>query len=204
MVRHDTVERIKKLETEFDGLHQQLVSELTEGNICSRDELLRAITIMPISVRNEYQSLIEQKIRVLLGSETIFELLLHLGPLFTFIDYGFLYHLISKFGSLKLRNDMQAYVSKIQVFMQETSVDDLIKGKDWPGGEESHVQNYSKLKAKFSDDPKTLNVHTREIEPIQTQILQQSTAFGYHLWSYNDRSGRIILYHMACASRNVT
>ena len=141
------------LETEFDSLHQQLVSELTEKNICSRDELLRVVSMLPIDVKNEYESLIQQKIRVFLGSKTIFEVLLHLSPLFTFIDYGLLDHLVFKFGSLKLRNDMKMYVSKIQVFMRETTVGDLIDY--WPGGEELHAQNYSKLKIKFHDDPKT-------------------------------------------------
>ena len=153
MAYYATAERIKTLETEFDGLHQRLLSELTEGNVCSRDELLRAVNMLPVSVRNEYQSLIQQKLRELLGSGTIFELLLHLSPLFTFIDYRLLDHLVLKFGSSKLQNDMQTYTSKIQVFMRETTVGDLIDY--WPGGEESHVQNYSKLKAKFSDDPKT-------------------------------------------------
>ena len=154
MARCDTAEKIKALETEFDSLHEQLVSELTDGNVCSRDELLRAVNMLPVSVRNENQSLIQQKLRELLGSGTIFELLLHLSPLFTFIDYGLLDHLVFKFGSSQLRSNMQTYQSKIQVFMQETTVGDLIDY--WPGiGEESQVQNFSKLKAKFSDDPKT-------------------------------------------------
>ena len=152
MAYHATTEKIKTLETEFDSLHQRLLSELTDGNVCSRDELLRAVNMLPVSVRNEYQSLIQQKLHELLGSGTIFELLLHLSPLFTFIDYGLLDHLVLKFGSSKLQNDMQTYMSKIQVFMRETTVGDLIDY--WPGGEESHIQNYSKLKAKFSDDPK--------------------------------------------------
>lgn len=131
------------------------MSELTDGNICSREELLRAVSMLPVSIRSEYQSLIQQKLRELLGSGTIFELLLHLSPLFTFIDYGLLNHLILKFGSSKLQNDMQTYMSKLQIFMRETTVADLID--HWPGNEESHVY-YSKLKAKFDDNPKTFTL----------------------------------------------
>ena len=169
MVHCDTMERIKTLEAEFDGLHQRLLSELTEGNICSREELLRAVNMLPVSVRSEYQSLIQQKLHELLGSGTIFELLLYLSPLFTFIDYGLFNHLVLKFGSLKLRNDMQTYLSKIQIFMRETKVADLIDY--WPGGEESQVQNYSKLKAKFIDDPKTYTLE--ELNKFRRQFCSQ-------------------------------
>ena len=47
---------------------------------------------------------------------------------------------------------MKSYVSKIKVFMRETTVADLMDY--WPG-EEHPRMNYSELKAKFGDDPRS-------------------------------------------------
>ena len=148
----DAAERIETLEGQFDSLHQQLLFEITENEALSGMELLRALTMLPVSLRKEYESSIQQMLPTLEGKNTITELFLRLSPLFVFVDYGLLHHLISKFGSTKLQEDMKSYVSKVQVFMQETTVADLIDY--WPGDEPLHL-NYSKLKAKFSGDPKT-------------------------------------------------
>ena len=148
----DTAEKIEVLEEQFDDLHQRLMSELTEGECCSGIELLRALTMLPISVRKEYESSIQQMLPTLEGRGTITEVFLRLSPLFIFIDYGLLEHLVLKFGSTKLKEDMSSYVSTVRVFMRETTVGELMNY--WPGDEQPHV-NYSKLKAKFSNDPKT-------------------------------------------------
>ena len=47
----DTAEKIEALEKQFDDLHERLMSELTRGRCCSGEELLRALTMLPISVR---------------------------------------------------------------------------------------------------------------------------------------------------------
>ena len=148
----DISERIETLESQFDNLHQRLMSEVMENEALSGMELLRALTMLPISLRKEYESLIQQMLPALDIKATVTELFLRLSPLFRFIDYGLLDHLISRFGSLELQKDTKSYVSKIQIFMQETTVGDLMDY--WPGDEQPHL-NYSKLKAKFNDDPKT-------------------------------------------------
>ena len=148
----NTAERIEALESQFDSLHQRLVAEITENEALSGMELLRALTMLPISLRKEYESLIQQMLPTLDIKGSVTELFLRLGPLFRFIDYGLLNHLISKFGSAKLQEDMKLYTSKIQAFMRATTVADLMDY--WPGDEQPHL-NYSKLRAKFSDDPKT-------------------------------------------------
>lgn len=146
-----TAERIEALESQFDSLHQRLMSEVTENEALSGMELLQALTMLPVSLRKEYESSIQQMLPTLEGKNTITELFLRLSPLFVFIDYGLLDHLISKFGSPALKEDMKSYVSQVKVFMRETTVADLMDY--WPG-EEHPRMNYSKLKTKFSDHPR--------------------------------------------------
>ena len=148
----NTAKRIETLESQFDGLHQRLMSEITENEALSGMELLRALTMLPVSLRKEYESSIQQMLPTLESKNTITELFLRLNPLFVFIDYGLLDHLISKFGSPVLKGDMKSYVSKVKVFMRETTVADLMDY--WPGEEHPHM-NYSDLKAKFSNDPRS-------------------------------------------------
>lgn len=147
----DTAERINSLEKQFDSLHRRLVSEVTKDEASKGVELLRALTVLPVSIKNEYEDMIQNKLPALEEKRTT-AVFLYLGPLFVFIDYGLLDHLISKCGTLKLQEDMKLYVHEIQIFMQETKVADLMDF--WPGKEQPHL-NYSLLRAKFSGDPKT-------------------------------------------------
>ena len=78
------------------------MSEIIEREALSGMELLIALTMLPISLRKEYESLIQQMLPTLDIKATVTELFLRLSPLFRFIDYGLLDHLISKFGSTKL------------------------------------------------------------------------------------------------------
>ena len=75
-----------------------------------------------------------------------------INPLFTFIDYGLLDHLITNLASKELKEDMTTYVERVTEFMRETTVGAIMDC--FPGDAEPSV-DYSKLKMKFKDDPKT-------------------------------------------------
>ena len=143
--------RIDMLQKQFRGLHRRLLSELNEQRV-SVDDILAELTLLPIECCKEYENLIQQKLPALEESTRITTLFNRLNPLFTFIDYGLLQHLISNLGSTELKEDMTSYIDEVQEFMQETTVGDVID--HWPGDEEAHA-NYSKLRVKFKDDPKT-------------------------------------------------
>ena len=147
----DIAKRIDTLQKQFRGLHHRFQSELNEQQV-SVDDVLTELTLLPIECCKEYESLIQQKLPTLEESTRITTLFNRLNPLFTFIDYGLLQHLISNLGSTELKEDMSLYIDEVQEFMRETTVGDIID--HWPGDEESHA-NYSKLRAKFKDDPKT-------------------------------------------------
>ena len=147
----DIAKRIDTLQKQFRCLHRRLLSELKERRV-SVDGVLEELTLLPIECCKEYESLIQQKLPALEKSTRITTLFNRLNPLFTFIDYGLLQHLISNLGSTELKEDMISYINEVQEFMRETTVGDVID--HWPGDEEAHA-NYSKLRAKFKDDPKT-------------------------------------------------
>ena len=120
------------------------------------DEFYQALAILPIAFRKEYESSIQQMLPPVKendGNSTSVvnsSAFLPFSPLFVFIEYHLLNHMISKFGSAELKNEMALYVEDVKVFMRDTKIGELID--HWPGCEVSDL-NYAKLKVKFKDDP---------------------------------------------------
>ena len=149
--------KIKELEERFRKLHGELLSILIEDKI-STDSVLQSLTLLPIDLKGRYESKIQELLPTLEAKERIHALFRYLNPLFTFIDYDLLRHLISTFGKTELKEDMATYADQVKLFKQETTVGDLIAY--WPGCciTESDVKMTYKpatLRAKIGDDPKT-------------------------------------------------
>ena len=148
----DTVSsQIESLEEQFDNIHSRLVTELTEGGT-SVEQVLQALTKLPFAFRKQYQDIIKAMLPDLETKDLISSLFHLLDPLFTFIDYDLLRHLVAKFGSTTLKEDMSVYIEKVQLFKKATTVSELIDY--WPGLEVP-MSNYSRLRAKIGDDPRT-------------------------------------------------
>ena len=74
---------------------------------------------------------------------------------FTFIDYGLLQHLSDEFGSEDLKQEMVAFVEAMQVFLDETTVQQLMD--HWPGRNDI-PPNFKELKAVIDEDPRTYSL----------------------------------------------
>ena len=147
----DVSKRIETLEEQFDCLHERLVTELSEGG-ASVDQVLRALTKLPLIFRKEYESKIQDMLPELEKREVIRNLFYRLNPLFTFIDYELLQHLVSKFGSQELKQEMTSYTVKLHLFKKVTTIHELIDY--WPGLKVPQI-DHKILRAKFEDDPKS-------------------------------------------------
>ena len=143
--------RIETLEEQFDCLHDLLVTELSEGG-ASVDQVLRALKELPLTFRKEYESVIQSMLPKLEKRRIISKLFHCLNPLFTFIDFKLLQHLISKVGSPELKKDMTSYAEKVQLFKKATTISELIDY--WPGLKTPQI-DHKILRAKFEDDPKS-------------------------------------------------
>lgn len=147
----DVCNRIKMLEKLIRKLSNRLQSQLVNKKI-SVETVLESLTLLPIELKMEYDSSIQEKLPQVERAGTIPELFHRLNPLFTFIDYSLLHYLISEFGNFELKNDMVSYVKGIEIFMRETTVGDVIN--HWSGGKIAS-EHFSELWIKISDDPKT-------------------------------------------------
>jgi hypothetical protein len=147
----DVPKKIKTLIEQFDCLHECLVNEISEGGT-SVDQVLRALTRLPFTFRKEYESTIQSMLPELEKREVVRNLFYRLNPLFTFIDFELLQHLVLKFGSQELKQKMTSYTEKIQLFKNVTTINEVIDC--WPGLEGPPI-DFKILRAKFADDPKS-------------------------------------------------
>ena len=142
---------IKTLTEQFDCLHEYLVNELSRGGILV-DQVLQVLTRLPLTFRMEYESTIQNMLPELVKEKVVHNLFYHLNPLFTFIDYELLQHLISKFGSQELKQEMILYTEKVQLFKKVTTIGELVDC--WPSLKVPQI-DYKMLRAKFAGDPKS-------------------------------------------------
>ena len=116
------------------------------------DQVLRILTKLPFTFRKEYESAIQSMLPELEEKEAICKFFYRLNPLFTFIDYELLQHLVTKFGSPGLKQEMISYTEKVQLFKKVTTISELIDC--WPGLKVPQI-DHKMLRAKFGDDPKS-------------------------------------------------
>ena len=111
----DVAGRIEKLEERFDDLHQRTLSEVTKSDGVPVVNFFRALTMLPLAFNSQYECEIHSTMEEMLPDETegskslssivTPKLFLQFSPLFVFIDYNLLKHIISKFGSATLKSD---------------------------------------------------------------------------------------------------
>ena len=117
------------------------------------EDLLDELTLLPIALKREYQQSIKKEMnevesRPIISVRHVFHHLIN--PISTFLDYKLLEHLISRFGTPKLKQDMELYVADVRKFKQETTVAQLMDHWD---SIENQSLNYTKLKMHLGEDP---------------------------------------------------
>ena len=150
-------ERISKLEEWFSNLKSKLLSELNSNQTISPQTILGALAMLPLSLQAEYKKYVMENLSTLAAASSVTMMFVHLSFNFTFIDHGLLEHLIKKFGSSQLKQDMSAYAEEIQVFLNETTVSQL--GEHWPGRQEL-PPHFDKLLMMINKDPGKCSLRT--------------------------------------------
>ena len=154
-VDKDLISRIHDLERQFRQIHENLLTELEDKNVCIK-KLLRSLTLLPTEIRVDYMKAITEKFPDLRRESTISDLFYHLSPLVDFLSYGLLKYIIDEFGSNTLKKKMVSYSDDVLVFMKKTTVKQLMSV--WPGQQEI-PPTFSKLRAKIDENPSTYTLY---------------------------------------------
>ena len=124
--------------------------------------------------------------------KNINELFYRLNPLLSFIDYALLEHIINKFGSDQLKKAIAAYGSDIQVFMQQTTIQQLIAAR--LPGEPKIPPEFELLKAKISQDATKYTL--AEINDLRRRLCAEIRLceIVFHLVALEDSNSFIISF----------
>ena len=169
------------MQSHFDSLQSQLLSTL-EAEVISDHDLLQALSLVRISVKNDFDSSMGELLSSMSNGNDgkVLSYFGHLRPLLTLTNCGFLQYLILKFGDAKLNQVMDAYKYEVEMFMKETPV---IKMVSTYSGDEPRIKNYMELKIEFNESP---NLYTLErLNNFKRQfcnnVCQSEFAFGLKL-----------------------
>ena len=160
------------LEREFSNLQRRTSSELTTNATMTTEILIESLTLLPIALRSEYQSFIVGKLETLERAESIRKIFHHLNPHCTFIDYGLLEHIINEFGSRRLKQDMSKYIERVQVFIDQTTVQELMD--HWPGVREI-PPHFERLRAVIDEDPSLYTL--RQLDDLRKRLCSKTKLY---------------------------
>ena len=136
----------------------------------STETLIDSLTLLPISLRAEYQKFVLENLKTFEKAESIQEIFHHLNiHCFTFIDYRLLEFLVDEYGSRRLKQDMLDYTVKVAVFMDKTTVQQLMD--HWPGRRDI-PPHFEELRAVIDRDPKTYTL--RQLDDLRKRVCNQT------------------------------
>lgn len=118
-----------------------------------------AFSSLPVSTKNEFDSSVGDILRNLdveEGNHNVASYMCYLKPIMTFLNYGLIRHLITKFGDAELQQDMKLYIDAVGVFIKDTTIE-MVMDCYSPDEVESHI-NYTKVMITFNRNPKTYSL----------------------------------------------
>ena len=124
-----TVEdQVQYFESKFGNLVNKACGEV-KGNI-EPHIFLSLVTCLPVSLRPQHRSFIEEKLTNITPPETFAKIWSILNLYWDFLNYGLLEHVISKCGSEGLKQQMQEYIHQLSAFKLTTRLCDFVES--WP------------------------------------------------------------------------
>ena len=163
---------IKNLEKQFSSLQRRLSTELNANSEVSPEILLESLTLLPIALRSEYKKFILENLQTLEKADSIRKIFHHLNPHLSFIDYHLVEYLVEEFASKRLQRDMSVYVETVEVFYDETTVQQLMDY--WPGRRDI-PPHFEELSAVIDEDPGTYTL--RKLDNLRKEFCSEIRLF---------------------------
>ena len=163
-------DQIKKLDKSFTDLKKRLLTEMKANADITTETLLESLTwSLPLELQTVYKPYLDEKLPTLEKLGTIREICSRLGLFFTFLDYHLLQYLVEEFGSELLKQDMSAYAGEIQVFLNETTVQQV---KDHLPGRHKLPPNFEKLQMVIEQNPGSYSL--RRLDNLRKQFCSET------------------------------
>ena len=118
-------DQVHYFEKRFDNLINEICQQVNEK--MKPSNFLFCVSNLPVSARNQHRSFIEEKLMNIPPPVNLVKIWSTLNLYWDFLNYGFLEHVINKFGSENLKQQMQEYISELHTFKQRTRLFDFIE-----------------------------------------------------------------------------
>ena len=135
------------------------------------EEFRQKITLLPSSVKEEYQKCLEEILPKINQAETIEAIFGYLNLLWNYLDFGLLQHVIQVYGDEELKKKMEEYNTAVKIFRDETPLDLFLRAqpkrqyREVPDGLKCNLK-----KVMFKHNNFTLNSFLSEVESYRQQL----------------------------------
>ena len=163
---------INDLERRFSQLQRRLSSELDSNSKISPEILVESLTLLPVQLKIQYNKLVCENLLTVKKEDSIRRVFHLLNPHISFIDYHLIKFLIEEFGSAQLKEDMSAYVDLVEVFYDETNVQQLMDY--WPGRHEI-PPDFKDLQAVIDEEPGTYTL--RRLDDLRKEFCGETRLY---------------------------
>ena len=119
-------ERVHQFEERFRLLVEDALKELGMSDKIPVQVLKFDVTLLPNDIKRNHATYITQHIKELKEVEDVTEFFLLLNAYWDYFNYTLLEVLVKKHGSAELQLKMKTYVSDVQQFWHETTVDKFL------------------------------------------------------------------------------
>ena len=191
--KHDDIDAtIEDFEDRFCSLQNRVLRELVISSI-DTSSFLNTITLLPEKLKKEYEVAIVDMLPTLSCQESINQLFYHLNFLISFIDYGLLEYIIKIFGSDILKADMRSYVSDMRMFMEQTTVQQLINCS-YLTGQRKPPPNFTILRKKIGQDACSCTLAKINKLRLRFSAEAKLSHIVFHLIALEDSSSFIVSF----------
>ena len=118
-------DQVHYFEKRFGNLINEVCQQVNKR--MKPSDFLFCVSNLPVSARNQHRSFIEEKLMNVPPPVNFVKIWSTMNLYWDFLNYGFLEHVINKFGSENLKQQMQEYISELHTFKQRTRLFDFIK-----------------------------------------------------------------------------
>ena len=132
------------------------------------------LTSLPLFTQYEDKGFLKEEENRIDEAKNVVEIFRILNPYWNYVDYEFLEHIVEEFGTSELKEEMKKYITELDQFEKETTVQDFSLATQ---GKVVVPAHYRELAVKLEKDPKECTLH--DVRQFKKSLLNESSLKEY-------------------------
>ena len=184
-------DNVAKLENKFRCLFCKAQADFSKKQSQSPEflsEFRASLVLLPVSLKHSHMKFLEGKGSKIANANTIDELFLILGIYSNYWNHDLITHVISTFGDVALKAELDDYLRDLREFHTTTKLSEFIVATT---GRLEIPAHFSKIVTKMKADSNTCTLE--EIELFRQELAQRASIENFALPFLDGESGSIVL-----------